>query len=185
MTTTSAHLFTIDQAYDRDKASDGISRFGAYLKQRYQQALDAGDLDSPTVWAEWCWDCATPPVMSPGFVRYRDPVLSAKVYRDEWQGELAVQLVVASPLPARLPSGWRSWHRDFAGDLELPDGARHGSPVALARVELEAILEVDVVVPDFRDQAELVDAATRTVVEVARSIERTCGEVVAAVGLLR
>lgn len=173
-------LFEIDRQDDRERASDGISRYGAYLAQRYDDALEHDDIDDPHRWAAWCWHVATPPVMAPGFVRLLDPVIRASVYRDDWQGDLAARLEVATPWPVRLPGRWRTWHHSATGRLEAPE-LRVGAPTALATVTLEMILEgLELPVVEFRDRRTLVEVATQTATAVANAIELHAGDAVRA-----
>jgi len=135
---TSALLrwWSIDEAYDRLRASDGLSRYGAYLADRLDQADTEDDLRDAATWTAWCWRVATPPVMRPGYVRQRDPIVETSLWRDPDGGGLAVTLVAASPLPPGLGSPWRTWHLTLLHDL-----AYGHPPRALARVEFEATLD--------------------------------------------
>jgi hypothetical protein len=173
-------LFEIDRQDDRERSSDGISRYGAYLAQRYDSALDHDEIDDPHRWAAWCWHVATPPVMAPGFVRQLDPIIRTIVYRDDWQGDLAARIEVATPWPARLPGRWQAWQQSATGRIEAPE-LRAGAPVALATVTLEVILEgLELPVVEFRDRRTLVDVAARTATAVANAIELHAGDAVRA-----
>jgi hypothetical protein len=103
--TQSDGWWSIDRRHDRDHASDGYSRYGAYLAHRIDQAIADDDLDDPVRWTAWCWSVATPPVMAPALVQTRDPVLGSVLWRDPDTGCLAATVRVAAPLPAGLTPG--------------------------------------------------------------------------------
>jgi hypothetical protein len=126
----------VDDRYDRDHASDGFSRYGAYLAERLDRALADNDLDDPAAWTAWCWRVATPPVMGPSYVHARDPLQGATFWRDPDSDGLAATVVAAAPLAGGISRTWRPWHRDLSGRLD------HGlMPRALTRIEFEAVLD--------------------------------------------
>ncbi len=67
--------FWADRDYDREFASDGISRYGAYLRDASFEPWT--DDDQAVEWAVFAWERATGPVMSPGYVRCHSRVLPA------------------------------------------------------------------------------------------------------------
>jgi hypothetical protein len=76
--------FWINEEYDRDQASDGVSRFGAYVRKATALAeCWDGTWDGPGTrqvqFAAAAWATATAPVMAPGYVRYRPRVLTGTV----------------------------------------------------------------------------------------------------------
>lgn len=135
MTTTDepAPLFAFDERYDRDLASDGHSRYGAYLRQGLAM-LEDGDwsLRDPVGWATFCWDRATIPVMCPPYLWWPDPIETVMLTRGHAGGLVAE--VVVKVRPARLPCGWRTWDVSSAGLMDSPDDDRHA--IALGRVSL-------------------------------------------------
>jgi hypothetical protein len=115
--------FWIDHDYDRDRASDGISRYGAYVRDRrhlFAEIWDGTFESSLTErFAALAWQIATGPVMSPGYVRRHSRVIGAAVEVSDWDGALiaAVDLVIPQPGPlrwARVATGgiWRDWPAD-------------------------------------------------------------------------
>ena len=130
------HLI-IDEAYDQTYASDGFSRYGAYLAMRLPAIAD----DDPEVltdsvrWAAFAWATATTPVMSPAYLDWRSPIEDIQVGWDD--GHLAVEAVVRAHAPVNL-TGWRSWDRDREGNHVEP---RYGDRTALTRVTLRAKLD--------------------------------------------
>ena len=116
MTAAEGAAFWIDYDYDRENASDGVSRYGAYVRRSSAMAESwDGTWDDAQVrlarFAETAWATATTPVMSPGFVRRHPRAISAVVQFNAWDATLAgaVQLVTQWPHP--LASS-RDWQRD-------------------------------------------------------------------------
>lgn len=124
--------------YDLDQASDGLSRYGAYLASHTNRLSE--DWPAVEYWVMWCWDVATPPIMSPGYARWSDPVESTTIWRDSWDGSLAATVVVRTALPVDLPPRWLSWRYDLTNRLADPRNEGEmggGRSAALARVTLE------------------------------------------------
>jgi len=132
--------FWIDYGYDADHASDGISRYGAYVR------MSAGTLfagcwegtgDSPAHraarFAAAAWQTATGPVMAPGYIRMHPRVLSARTEVNGWDGSLTGAVTLAAPWPAPLPraADWRDWPRQHT--LGGPDFYREPGEDELAR----------------------------------------------------
>lgn len=135
-------LVVIDEAYDRRRASDKFSRFGRYLAMRLPAVAHADPdvLTNRIRWASFAWAAATPPVMSPGYIKWADPVEDIELSWDD--GQLAANIVIRTESPARLV-GWQSWQRDRYGHLIEPSPADR---VALNRLALRTVL--DLVLPD-------------------------------------
>lgn len=134
-TRLSGHL-AIDDHYDRDRASDGVSRFGAYLAMRLPAVLedDPDVMIDPVRWASFVWATATTPVMSPGYLTWAGPIEDIQVGWDD--GHLAVETVLRTQPLCHL-SGWRGWVRDRDGNNCEP---WYGDRTALTRVTLRARL---------------------------------------------
>lgn len=176
-----------DEAYDRVRASDGLSRYGAYLADRLAAAGE--EIDDPPHWTAWCWRVATRPIMRPPFVCERDPIIETWLWPDPDTGGLTATVNAAAPLPDRLGSPWRDWHISLVGDLTY--GA---TPRALTRVEFEAVLDPPsggwVEPPSFPCSRDvLVAAATEAVRRAAAALERRYQEpltvLAAGLGLIR
>jgi hypothetical protein len=107
--------FWVDSDYDRRHASDGTSRYGAYVRQR-QAALFAecwdGTWDEAStrraLFAAAAWQTGTSPVMAPAYIRQHPRVLSARVEVNGWDQSLAAAVTLAVPWPAPL-AGSRDW----------------------------------------------------------------------------
>jgi hypothetical protein len=118
MTTTAAPgAFWIDAEYDQEYASDGISRYGAYVRQAKFEPWT--DDDRHVELAIFAWEQATTPVMSPGYVRRHPRIRRAGLERSDWDGSLLamVDLVVPQPRGLRYLRSdddrghWRDWPR--------------------------------------------------------------------------
>lgn len=115
--------FWIDQEYNRDQASDGISRFGAYVRKSSALAeCWDGTWDDPGIrqvrFAAAAWSTATGPVMAPGYVRHHPRVLAGRVAYNAWDGTLngLVRLVTPWPQPLARSCVWHSadsWWEDW------------------------------------------------------------------------
>jgi hypothetical protein len=94
--------FWVDRDYDREQASDGASRYGAYLRDAPFEPWT--DSDRAVEWAVFAWRRATGPVMSPGYVRYHPRVLSAGLERSGGDGNLIADVKLVSSCSEQLTS---------------------------------------------------------------------------------
>jgi hypothetical protein len=114
-----AAAFWIDDEYDREHASDGVSRYGAYIRDA---VFEPWTDDQAVELAEFAWRRATGPVMAPGYVRRHPRIRTALLERSSWDGSLLamIDLVTGQPEPLRyLPAGdgpapWRDWPADYS-----------------------------------------------------------------------
>jgi hypothetical protein len=124
--TTASTAFWIDRAYDREYASDGISRYGGYLRDATFEPWT--DHDQAVEWAVFAWERATGPVMSPGYVRCHPRVLSARLERSGCDGSLVAGVTLVSAWPEQFnaaPAGsvrigdkdayWQDWPTESRG----------------------------------------------------------------------
>lgn len=151
---TPTTLALVDNDYDRANASDGISRYGAYLAQHPRDftAWDPEPL-SPSEFAVAAWRIATSPIMSPGYVRTRPDLdaITADFTEDGPGAVLTVRVpLLHGDLGTRLPYEWRDWmpeHNRHDGrypEWIAPDG-QYPSVLATAEVRVpvaEALLPV-------------------------------------------
>ncbi len=118
--------FWIDRSYEREYAGDGISRYGAYLRDASFEPWT--DNDQVVEWAAFAWRRATGPVMSPGYVRCHPRVLAARLERSGWDGSLIAGVNLVSPSPAQITTGlarsfrlgerdayWQDWPTEYLG----------------------------------------------------------------------
>ena len=88
---------------DRDFAGNGISRYGAYLRDASSERWT--DHDQAVEWAVFAWRHATGLVMSPGYVRYNPQVLSARLEHSGWDGSLIAGVSLVSTWSEQLTRG--------------------------------------------------------------------------------
>lgn len=125
-------LVDVDERYDSDYASDGASRYGAYLRSREHLFIDDGCPLSAAGFATLAWRIAKSPVMSPGYVQLSSDVYEVDLRPGEDAGDLVAEVEVRLPHPPQaraLRSGWRDWSRAMAwasdpGPLVEPDEGR-------------------------------------------------------------
>ncbi|RCW45134.1 hypothetical protein DFQ14_10398 [Halopolyspora algeriensis] len=110
--------FTPGERYDRDHASDGESRYGAYLRRTL--AADGKPTSNPLEFAAAAWRTARPPVMSPGYVTAH-PDVSATEASWDYDGRLSIRAEVITEVPRELArslrGSWSGWgqYRPAAG----------------------------------------------------------------------
>lgn len=147
-------VFEPDDEYDRICASDGVSRYDAYL-DRYAAWFAEGGL--PTADAERfaaaAWRIALPPIMSPGYVRVHGLVRDTQVHLDDERcPTVSVDLAMSSePDAAESPCTSQRW----CGELDCWHGADDSLTVARIAVPLASIP-----LPDPRYQCGQPDTAT-------------------------
>jgi hypothetical protein len=175
----------IDRDQDRASATDGVSRYGAYLELHaalfdpWHEAPDGVTRD-PVEFAVAAFRVATGPIMRPGYLRWHGRVRNHGAGRSQDDGRLVLSVTLAVPSPVRLPWDWRGWERDLHGRYLEPDDRR---PVGLARLELRWPVVTDRLpaprrlrrrpgVPNLRD-------ATRAVGVLVEQVNATVGPVLA------
>jgi hypothetical protein len=172
----------VDRDHDRASASDGVSRYGAYLRDHarlfdpWGEARDGVTTD-PVEFAIAAFKVATGPIMSPGYIRWHGRVWDFRATWSEHDGRLSLSVTLATPSPVRLPWDWRGWERDFHGGWREPDDRR---PVGLCRLELRWPVPTDRLpvpgrprrpgAPNHRD-------ATRAVAVLVEQVNATVGPV--------
>ncbi|MCD9145909.1 hypothetical protein [Streptomyces albireticuli] len=95
MNWTPTTLVHIDEATDLDRASDGRSRYGVYLRQQDPKAwfMDEEEARDPGVFVRFAWTAGTGPIMSPAYAVVR-PDLDIRLTRAEEDGSLLVLIDV-------------------------------------------------------------------------------------------
>ena len=146
MTATADRVCRVDSDWDRSRASDGVSRYGAYLRSHTElfdpwQDAPEGITQDPGEFAVAAFRVATGPIMSPGYVCWHPRVLDHQVGRGEnpEPGRLVAKVTLAVALPLWLGSPWWSWTERFGNPWREPDDDRHA---ALARLVLRWPLPV-------------------------------------------
>ncbi|MFD7729545.1 hypothetical protein ACFV6F_04040 [Kitasatospora phosalacinea] len=119
----SSTLAFTDDVADRRDASDGHSRFGAYLGYSANLLHDEGEPLSAREFAFAAWQTATGPVMSPGYVRIRPDLHSLTLVS---YGEDLDRIALRVDVPLRHHHlAARPDHRlsDWQRDVWATDGA--------------------------------------------------------------
>lgn len=184
-------ITAVDNAYDRRNASDGHSRFGAYLRQHGVSSLDCDETLTAEEFACVVWPVATAPVMSPGYVRLRPDIDQVTTWWSE-DDSCTLHFDVHLPLPRTaltatraLPYGWKDWQ---PARRDLDDGpyrtwwqpGHTGNALLTTTVVRLAVTdEWALPAPSGRD-SRLVTDAKASVAAVADAINRLAGPMVAA-----
>ncbi|MEV4251590.1 hypothetical protein AB0J52_00320 [Spirillospora sp. NPDC049652] len=138
-------VFWLDEDDDRDRASDRVSRYGAYLRQNPHLFNPWGEgLDTdPARFTAAAWQVATSPIMAPPYLRCRwDRLMSATILRAENGSALAhLELVTALPRQLDIPAvtgGWNTWahNRSLGTYLEPSEEQMAKQPTLLPRTSL-------------------------------------------------
>jgi hypothetical protein len=192
---TAPEAFWIDRAYDREYASDGISRYGAYLRDATFEPWT--DQDRAVEWAVFAWERATGPVMSPGYVHYHPRVLSAQLERSGWDASLAAGVTFVSSWPEQFKSAlvksvrfgdkdtyWQDWPTEYRGDTtcyyEPRDADVAVRPYLLTTVSLQfTVPSAALPEPPASSVAQL-SAGQQAVAAVVAELNRIVGPVLAA-----
>lgn len=132
-------VFWPDDDYDAEYASNGTSRYGAYLHTRHAGLFrEGGELTTdPLRFAAAAWEIASAPIMDPPYVRSHPRVLYTI---PEWDDEqrLAMAVWLAGPIPpgtGELRAHWYGW------DIDSPSG-RWVAPFDCDRLSVLARIEV-------------------------------------------
>ncbi len=189
--------FSIDRDYDRENASEGKSRYTAYVRQAI---FDPWTDDQAVELAVFAWRQATTPVMSPGYVRRHPRISAARLERSEWDGSLLACVDLVMPQPKHLcylrsddeRGHWRDWPREhsFFSDADIwlePSGEELArSPYLLCTASLRFM------VPSSRlpqpperwrdrgpfDPAELTDTCRQAIGLLVREMSTIVGPVI-------
>lgn len=112
-------LVAIAEDYDRHAGDTNApldSRFGRYLTQRIEDLWEE-DRDDPADFLVWAWNVATPPIMSPGYIRIRPDLSAVRLTRSQYDGRLLLE--ITTPIGhgqlakgARPPYAMRDWETD-------------------------------------------------------------------------
>lgn len=181
--------FWVDDEYDQNYASDGVSRFGAYIRQKtnvFASSWDGTWDDSVSEWAADVWRIATPPVMAPGYVRQHRRVLHSTVERSHWDGSLTAAVELVTPWPNALESStsqcarhWRGWPIEvnpWSGEEFFVEPSEHDltkDSYLLARTKLFFRVPVNnLPTPPSGPDDHLEDRARHTVASLVTELSR-------------
>lgn len=188
-------LAVVDDHYDRDNASDGTSRYGAYLRQNASLFRDVwsdepGPVQDPAEFAVHAWTVATAPIMVPGYVRIRPDLSRITLHRDEDDHGLYADIHL--PLhhahiggnTRRFPYAWQDWTQevDYSGTkylaLSEPRSTKKPAVLASATVRVPGT-GWRLVTPTAYEGRTLVDEAREAVTVLAQLINEDAGPIVA------
>ena len=188
--------FWVDRDYDREYASDGISRYGAYLRDAAFEPWT--DHDQAVEWAVFAWRRATGPVMSPGYVRYHPRVLAARLERSGWDGSLVAGRGTGFDLAGAAHGGsgqgmrlggrdayWQDWPTEYRGGetisyYEPSEADVAARPYLLATVSLQFTVPSAALPEPPATPAALLSAGQQAVAVVVAELNRIVGPVLSA-----
>jgi hypothetical protein len=120
----SEQAFWIDDEYDRDRASNGVSRYDSYIRQHIHEFQFGEDDDAD--FAVLAWRVATGPIMAPGYVQQHPRVISSKLMRNYDGDGLIASISLVAELPyraslSRTGMSWGTWPQQH-GHYYRPEG---------------------------------------------------------------
>lgn len=190
-------LVQVDKGYDRERASDGFSRFGEYLRLNANLFRDAWEdepapVKDPAEFAVHAWRVATSPVMAPGYVQWRPDLHGVTLHRDEYDHALYAEVRV--PLrhghlyvgEKRFPYAWQDWSPESGGyssigyeGLEEPHETKQPAVLASAVVRVPGREWTDLVTPSAYEGRRLTNEAMETISLVVQHVNADAGPIVA------
>jgi hypothetical protein len=196
MTSPTHPAFWVDRDYDREHASDGNSRYGAYLRDATFEPWT--DHDQAVEWAVFAWERATGPVMSPGYVRYHPRVLGARLERSGWDGSLVAGVTLVSAWPEQLTRVlaravrvgdrevyWQDWPAEYRGGTtcyyEPGEADIAAWPYLLTTVNVQFAVRPAALPDPPATAADRLEAGRRAVDVVLAELNRVVGPVLSAV----
>jgi hypothetical protein len=192
-----AAAFWVDRDYDRSHASDGVSRYGAYLRDATFEPWT--DHDQAVEWAVFAWERATGPVMSPGYVRCHPRVLGARLARSGWDGSLAAGVTLVSAWPEQLIRGlaravrlgdqeayWQDWPAEYRSGgpacyYEPSEADIAARPYLLTTVSAQFTVPSASLPDPPAASADRLEAGRQAVAVVLPELNRVVGPVLSAV----
>lgn len=174
-------LTYVDDEKDRERASNGWSRYGAYVELNEEDFSWDGEPLSAGHFAAVAWRTATMK-MDPGYVRER-PDIRVEVLRDPEEG-LVVSVQV--PILQRGPgsAAWHDWWREGSGDYRYhrqPSTLR-GRPAVLSSTQiLYPAQHWELPEPTVTGGRELAEEAQNVCRFLSAQINREIGHIVAGV----
>lgn len=191
---TPTTLVYVDETGDRTGASNGYSRYAAYIDARPTQFHEYEDPETPLSANEFAmaaWDVATPPVLI-GYVNVRPDIASITTTFTE-NGDLVVKVEVplwhrdlAADRRPRYP--WQDWTTQY--DIATRDDKYRRAFEPDIKADRPAVLTVaNILVPTIgwelphpqrhTNSRALVEEAKQAVHEIARRVNQEAGPMVA------
>ncbi|MEV7595496.1 hypothetical protein AB0O42_35055 [Streptomyces sp. NPDC089922] len=190
---TPTTLLSVDEHNDRERASNGYSRYGAYLADRPAKFHEYEEPGTPLTAQEFAaaaWEVATPPVLI-GYVSLR-PDLKAVTTGFTENGELLLKVSVPlwhNDLQAerRPRHPWQDWTTEY-DYATRDDRYRHAFEPEI-KGDRPAVLTVsqilipttdwDLPAPQHTEGRALVEEAKHVVHEIVRRVNQHAGPMVA------
>lgn len=190
-------LVRVDDDYDREYASNGDSRFNAYLKQNPELFRDGwsdepAPVKNPAEFAVHAWQVATGPVMAPGYVQWRPDLHDVHLHRSEDDGALYASVRV--PLRhaqvgggiKRFPYTWQDWEEDRGWGigaashptLQAPESGKRTAVLASVEVQVSGHEWTGLVTPTAYEGRALLEEAQRTLAVLVEQINADAGPIV-------
>jgi hypothetical protein len=191
-----APAFWVDSDYDREFASGGISRYGAYLSDATFEPWT--DHDQAVEWAVFAWERATGPVMSPGYVRYHPRVLTARMERSGWDGSLIAAVTLVSAWPEQLTGTltravrlgerkayWQDWPAEYPGGgttcyYEPSEADIAARPYLLTTISMQFTVPSDALPDPPAASAARLEGGRQAVAVVVAELNQVVGPVLSA-----
>lgn len=192
---TSTRIVYVDEEGDRTGASNGYSRYGAYLSQLPTEFREDEDPDAPLEaedFAAAAWRVATPPVLI-GYVVQRPDINSITAAYTE-DGDLLFKVEVPLwhgdlPSDRRPRHPWQDWTTQY--DIAARDDKYRHAYEPDIKGDRPAVLAVanvlvsaagwDLPEPRHTRGRGLVDEAQHVVREIAAQVNRHAGPMVAQI----
>ncbi|MEY9944715.1 hypothetical protein [Kitasatospora sp. GAS1066B] len=141
-------LALIDDAYDRERASNGSSRYGAYLDQHAHRFIDDGYPLDEVAFAAVAWQVATSPIMAPGYVRIRPDLGAVTAHvTEEYKLVLRVDVPIRQSSLGHHPAGLTNWSTERPALFDTGSWRPLVEPERLTRTALLATATLLIPVP--------------------------------------
>lgn len=189
---TPTTLVYVDEEGDRAQASNGYSRYAAYLEYRSTEFYDEkpGDPLTAEDFAAAAWRNATPPILI-GYVVHRPDIHSITAAHTE-DGDLLFKVEIPlwhgdMPADRRPRHPWQDWTTEYdiaargdkyrqAFEPDIKPG--RGAVLGMASILVSAD-GWDLPTPEHTDVRDLYEEAQQAVREIVRRVNATAGPMVA------
>lgn len=188
-------VFRFNDAHDRESASDGVSRYGFYLRDRPDMFADWDDSGAvstdPARFTRAAWEIANSPVMSPSYVVWdAERLQSVTCAGSELDGSLIVRVQLAVPRPVELRSvlGFGEWERggSWGGPrgyfVPYDDSVARGPVMLTSTVLLFGVPTDQLYVPRDAPEKLSVDDAKASVKRLGALLDDRLSSVLKALG---
>ena len=181
-------LFTFDDIGDRDRASDGVSRYGAYLRRNVNRFdWDEPVTTDPAQFARAAWEVATCPIMAPPYLGWTAERIQEVTFTVSQAGALiaAVRVAVPRPEALRVVRGFGEWERGTGYERGYwppeEDALALGPAMLTSTVLVWSIPPEELHIPQVAP-APLTDEAKASVRKLAVAVDKRLAPVLNALG---